>query len=325
MKTLTRRGALAVSSTAFFLPSALRAEAAWPSGPVTFVVGYAAGGGADINARELAQLMSPLIGQQIVVDNKGGAAGSVGAAHRRQRQAGRPDPVLRRRHQRGHQPVGPERHDRYPRHPGADLPDDGLPICAGGQSKGGGQHRRRTCGARQEGSREAHLFVVGRGRQQSPGGGAVRRRRRHQAHPRALQGHRAGAGRRDQRHHHHELLLAAARRRPDQGRQPQGAGCHRREAHQVVARRPDAQGTGYRRRRERLARPVRAGQDARRHPRQDREGHQGGDEGSQVGGGAFQGRAGQPPDRTRAQFAKFVADEHAFWGKKLKELKIEME
>ena len=32
-----------------------------------------------------------------------------------------------------------------------------------------------------------------------------------------------------------------------------------------------------------------------------------------------------PPDRTRAQFAKFVADEHAFWGKKLKELKIEME
>ena len=79
MKTLTRRGALAVSSTAFFLPSALRAEAAWPSGPVTFVVGYAAGGGADINARELAQLMSPLIGQQIVVDNKGGAAGSVGA------------------------------------------------------------------------------------------------------------------------------------------------------------------------------------------------------------------------------------------------------
>jgi len=32
-----------------------------------------------------------------------------------------------------------------------------------------------------------------------------------------------------------------------------------------------------------------------------------------------------PPDRTRAQFAKFVADEHAFWGKKLKELKVEME
>ena len=32
-----------------------------------------------------------------------------------------------------------------------------------------------------------------------------------------------------------------------------------------------------------------------------------------------------PPERTRAQFAKFVADEHNFWGRKLKELKIEME
>ena len=53
----------------------MRAQATWPTGPVTFVVGYAAGGGADINARELAQLMSPIIGQQIIVDNKGGAAG----------------------------------------------------------------------------------------------------------------------------------------------------------------------------------------------------------------------------------------------------------
>jgi hypothetical protein len=32
-----------------------------------------------------------------------------------------------------------------------------------------------------------------------------------------------------------------------------------------------------------------------------------------------------PADRTRAQFAKFVSGEHAFWGRKLKELKIEMD
>jgi tripartite-type tricarboxylate transporter receptor subunit TctC len=76
---ITRRHALAAGSTALLLPGLARAQAAWPSGPVTFVVGYAAGGGADINARELGHLMSPLIGQQIVVDNKGGAAGSVGA------------------------------------------------------------------------------------------------------------------------------------------------------------------------------------------------------------------------------------------------------
>ena len=33
----------------------------------------------------------------------------------------------------------------------------------------------------------------------------------------------------------------------------------------------------------------------------------------------------QPPERSRAEFTKFVKDEHAFWGKKLKDLKIEME
>ena len=77
MTTLTRRHALALGSGSLFLPSFARA-ADWPSGPVTLVVGYAAGGGADINARELAQILSPLIGQQVIVDNKGGAAGSVG-------------------------------------------------------------------------------------------------------------------------------------------------------------------------------------------------------------------------------------------------------
>ena len=70
------------------------------TGPVTFVVGYAAGGSADINARELAQLMSPVIGQQIIIDNKGGAAGSIGL---RAVAAAKPDGqtlFCRRRHQR---------------------------------------------------------------------------------------------------------------------------------------------------------------------------------------------------------------------------------
>jgi len=75
---ITRRHALAAGSSALLLPGLARAQAAWPTGPVTFVVGYSAGGGADINARELAQLMSPILGQQIVVDNKGGATGSIG-------------------------------------------------------------------------------------------------------------------------------------------------------------------------------------------------------------------------------------------------------
>ncbi|MFI5003174.1 MAG: Bug family tripartite tricarboxylate transporter substrate binding protein, partial [Reyranellales bacterium] len=78
MTLFSRRHALALGSSAFVLPSTLRAQAAWPTGPVTFVVGYAAGGSSDINARELAHIMSPILGQQIVVDNKGGATGSIG-------------------------------------------------------------------------------------------------------------------------------------------------------------------------------------------------------------------------------------------------------
>src|SRR6478609_5842547 len=78
MTTLTRRHTLALGSGALLLPSVSRAQAAWPAGPVTFVVGYAAGGSTDINARELANVMTPVIGQQIIIDNKGGAAGSIG-------------------------------------------------------------------------------------------------------------------------------------------------------------------------------------------------------------------------------------------------------
>jgi tripartite-type tricarboxylate transporter receptor subunit TctC len=78
MLHLTRRRALAAGAGTLLLPSVLRAQGTWPSGPVTVVVGYAAGGGADINARELTQILSPLIGQQAIVDNKGGAAGSLG-------------------------------------------------------------------------------------------------------------------------------------------------------------------------------------------------------------------------------------------------------
>jgi tripartite-type tricarboxylate transporter receptor subunit TctC len=78
MSVITRRHALALGSGALLLPGLARAADGWPSGPVTFVVGYAAGGSTDINARELAQVMTPVIGQQIVIDNKGGAAGSIG-------------------------------------------------------------------------------------------------------------------------------------------------------------------------------------------------------------------------------------------------------
>jgi tripartite-type tricarboxylate transporter receptor subunit TctC len=68
--------------TAIFIAVlALTASAAaqdWPTRPITLVVPFAAGGGVDVSARIQAQRMSELLGQSIIVENVGAAAGMVG-------------------------------------------------------------------------------------------------------------------------------------------------------------------------------------------------------------------------------------------------------
>jgi tripartite-type tricarboxylate transporter receptor subunit TctC len=51
----------------------------YPARPITLIVPFAAGGGVDVSARIQAQKMAELLGQAIVVDNMGGAAGTTGA------------------------------------------------------------------------------------------------------------------------------------------------------------------------------------------------------------------------------------------------------
>ena len=50
----------------------------YPAKPIRIVVPYPPGGGTDIVARTLAQLMTPSMGQQVVVENRGGAGGNIG-------------------------------------------------------------------------------------------------------------------------------------------------------------------------------------------------------------------------------------------------------
>jgi len=49
----------------------------YPSRPITLIVPYAAGGGNDVMARTAAEKMSKTLGQQIVIENRGGAGGSI--------------------------------------------------------------------------------------------------------------------------------------------------------------------------------------------------------------------------------------------------------
>jgi tripartite-type tricarboxylate transporter receptor subunit TctC len=62
------------------LPAIVSAQEAWPTKPITLVVTYPPGGGADLMARVVAPKMSEALKQPVIVDNKPGAAGQIGAA-----------------------------------------------------------------------------------------------------------------------------------------------------------------------------------------------------------------------------------------------------
>ena len=84
MNHLVRRptfGMLALSALALsaVAPTAM-AQATYPSKPITLVVTYPPGGGADAMARLIAPQMGKALGQAIVIDNKPGAGGQIGAA-----------------------------------------------------------------------------------------------------------------------------------------------------------------------------------------------------------------------------------------------------
>ena len=57
----------------------VQAQSAWPSKPVTMIVPFPAGGGTDAFARPLSAQFARLTGKQLVIDNRGGAGGTLGA------------------------------------------------------------------------------------------------------------------------------------------------------------------------------------------------------------------------------------------------------
>lgn len=61
------------------VPAALAQTVDYPVKPVTLVVGYPPGGSTDLTGRAVAAALGPRLGQQLVVENIGGAGGTVGA------------------------------------------------------------------------------------------------------------------------------------------------------------------------------------------------------------------------------------------------------
>ncbi len=61
--------------------AALPAQAAWPDKPITFVAPFSAGGANDLVARIIAKAVGTSLNQAVIVENRPGAGGAVGAAH----------------------------------------------------------------------------------------------------------------------------------------------------------------------------------------------------------------------------------------------------
>ena len=74
------RAGLLLGSAAISMPSAAQSDAGtYPNRVLRFIVPYAAGGNGDVVSRILASRLSPVLGQQVVIDNKAGSGGNIGA------------------------------------------------------------------------------------------------------------------------------------------------------------------------------------------------------------------------------------------------------
>ena len=77
-RLLAHAGTLSAALTLATLTGSAWAQGAWPNKPIRVIVPFAAGSTTDIIARAISDKMAQSLGQQLVVDNRGGASGTIG-------------------------------------------------------------------------------------------------------------------------------------------------------------------------------------------------------------------------------------------------------
>ncbi len=74
---MRRRGLLALAASGG-LAAPARAQGAWPARPVRLLVPFIPGSAPDVIARQIAERLTPALGQPVVIENRPGAGGNIG-------------------------------------------------------------------------------------------------------------------------------------------------------------------------------------------------------------------------------------------------------
>ncbi len=282
----------------------------YPNRPITFVVPFAPGGLTDIPARVLAAVMQERIGASIVVENKTGGSGVIGASH-----------VLAVGARRIHAPGQCARRRAEPAlHPGAlqcgDRLRDDRQDCR--RAAAGPHHRRQAAvqvagraGRRRQGQSRTRSASEPRAppARRSIALDATQCARRHENRGRALSRIRPGRSRRGDGRDPGYLHLLFQRQAAGGGRQGARACGVEHATHRELAGRPDHGRAGFSRlRSQRLRRPRRACQDAAADHRLPQQAPQRGAQLRlvQAADGAARHDDPDPTDNTPEKFAEFM-------------------